>query len=218
MMCKATDVIFDLDGTLIDSAPSILECFLMALAGRGIKAQCHVNQELIGPPMIETLKKLTGSTDEPLLNLLANDFKTLYDSEGYKLTVAFDGVELLLDNLKKKGVSLHIATNKRLKPTSLILQHLNWGRYFTNVFASDSRQPGYKNKADMLADLFEREALDSEALWYVGDKKEDEDASMANAIPFIGVGWGYKGANISWHQQTFVVNSTDELLSLVKHG
>lgn len=215
-MCKVTDVIFDLDGTLIDSAPSILECFLMALSGRSIEPQCQVNQDLIGPPMVETLKKLTGSIDDSLLGMLSNDFKMLYDTEGYKLTVVFEGINPLLENLKKMGVNLHIATNKRLKPTSLILQHLSWDGLFTNVFATDSRQPGYRNKADMLADLFEREGLDLKALWYVGDKKEDEDASMANAIPFIGVGWGYKGANISWHQQTAVVNSTNELLSLIR--
>jgi phosphoglycolate phosphatase-like HAD superfamily hydrolase len=99
----------------------------------------------------------------------------------------------------------------------LILQHLGWDRYFTNVFASDGRQPAYKNKAEMLTDLIRSEALNLESLCYVGDKKEDEDASMANTIPFIGVGWGYKGDNTSWHQQTSAVNSTDELLSLIRN-
>ena len=130
-----TDVIFDLDGTLIDSAPSILRCFSATLSKQGIEPALPLTEKLIGPPLRETLTKLSGVQDEAVLGLMIDDFKSHYDTEGYKATTVFTGVEDMLRKVHGMGVKLHIATNKRLNPTRLILEYLGWDSMFSAINA-----------------------------------------------------------------------------------
>jgi phosphoglycolate phosphatase len=122
-------LIFDLDGTLIDSSASILAGFAAALDDLKIAPKLPLTATVIGPPLHETLANLTGSSDAGLIDSLTSSFKNYYDTEGYKATTVFSGVDEMLKQMHAAGAALHIATNKRLLPTHLILKHLGWGDY-----------------------------------------------------------------------------------------
>ena len=64
-----SDVIFDLDGTLVDSAPSILLCLAEALASQGIAPIFPLSSSLIGPPLHETLRNISGCKDDDTIAL-----------------------------------------------------------------------------------------------------------------------------------------------------
>ena len=117
-------VLFDLDGTLIDSSPSILSCFGRVLDEAGLQPLVPLSNSLIGPPLRQTLINLTGLTDNGQLNQLIERFKVYYDSEGYKASKVYDGIETILDHLVQSGISLAIATNKRRVPTLKIIEYL----------------------------------------------------------------------------------------------
>lgn len=188
-------IIFDLDGTLVDSAPSILASLAQAFADCGLQPRVPLTASLIGPPLRATLVNLfDGAPDEATLDRLTTTFKRHYDSQGYRQTQAFAGVEPMLRSLVAAGLNLHIATNKRALPTRLILDHLGWSELFGQVYALDSFNPAIPHKADLLARLLADTGLAAGDCAYVGDRAEDGQAARANHLPFFWAAWGFGSA------------------------
>ena len=190
-MPRHPHILFDLDGTLIDSAPAILASFREAFARTGIAPARAIDASVIGPPLVETLQLLSGSDNPALIARLVEAFKASYDSEGYKATAAYAGVGELLAELAGAGLTLSIATNKRLHPTRLILEHLGWSRHFAHVYALDLFTPRLPDKAAMIARLLADQNIAREQAIYIGDRSEDGESADANGLPFIAVTWGY---------------------------
>jgi phosphoglycolate phosphatase len=185
------NIIFDLDGTLIDSAPSILESFNYAFVSLKISPSIAITSDVVGPPLMPTLTKLAGSDDPDLLKRLADAFKAHYDTEGYKKSTVYDGVQTLLEALKKMDVPVYIATNKRDIPTQKIIKHLNWAPYFNGVFALDSYTPAVMSKPLMVERILIDFNINSDEAVYIGDRYEDGLAADYNHMPFIMASWGY---------------------------
>lgn len=190
-MPRHPHILFDLDGTLIDSAPAILASFREAFVQTGIAPVRAIDESVIGPPLPETLQLLSGSDDPAQIGQLAEAFKASYDSDGYKATAAYAGVDELLADLANAGLTLSIATNKRIHPTRLILDHLGWGGYFAHVYALDLFTPRLPNKAAMIARLLADQNIGREQAIYIGDRSEDGESADTNGLPFIAVTWGY---------------------------
>lgn len=184
-------IIFDLDGTLIDSRAAILNAFGKALAEKGIQPRIALSAVRIGPPLAETLRELTGSSDEALLDSLAEHFKAHYDSTGYRASEVFAGIPELLAALPATGARCFLATNKRIAPTRLILNHLRWEHCFEAVYALDCQTPRLPDKSTMLARLITEKVLNAQDTIYVGDTPEDQTAASANGLRFAAVTWGY---------------------------
>ena len=190
-MPRYQHILFDLDGTLIDSAPAILASFREAFARASVTPARSIDDSVIGPPLDETLRLLSGSDDAALLARLADAFKTSYDSTGYRATAAYAGVGEMLAGLAAAGLTLSIATNKRILPTRLILEHLGWNGHFAHVYALDLFSPRLPHKAAMIARLLADEAIPATEAIYIGDRSEDGESADANHLPFVAVTWGY---------------------------
>lgn len=184
-------LIFDLDGTLIDSAPSILSSLAMVLDEAGITARVPFSSILIGPPLQETLSTLTGVDDPNVIRAYVESFKRHYDDGGYKDTKVYPGVAEMLAALHSSRFILHLATNKRLAPTRLILDYLGWGQLFQSVYALDLYDPRLPDKGTLLKCLLDERALHPADTLYIGDKTEDGLAAEQNGLEFLGVEWGY---------------------------
>jgi phosphoglycolate phosphatase len=184
-------VIFDLDGTLIDSAPGILYGFKSTLKRAGIKPLGPISKSLIGPPLRHTLATLTGINEDAELDVLIEFFKDSYDSDGYQTTRVYDGVEELLAFLANKHIPMAIATNKRKVPTLKILEFLGWESYFRETGTLDSTTPPYPDKAVLIGTLLNKLGVAAATSAYIGDTRGDGEAAEANQMPFIAVGWGY---------------------------
>ena len=188
-------IIFDLDGTLVDSAPSILASLAQAFADCDLRPRLPLTASLIGPPLRVTLAHLyDGAPDEATLDRLTAAFKRDYDSQGFRHTQAVSGVEAMLHGLAAAGLALHIATNKRALPTRLILDHLGWSGLFGQVYALDSFSPPLPHKTALLARLLADTGLATKNCAYVGDRAEDGQAARANHLPFIWAAWGFGSA------------------------
>lgn len=188
---SATHILFDLDGTLIDSAPAILAGIAMLLDYRGIKPACNLTKELIGPPLKETLQLVAGSRRDDLLDILIQDFERYYDESGYRNTVEFPGVTHGLRLLRSKGALLYVVTNKRIAPTLKIIRFLNWSGLFQGVYSRDSFFPSALDKSEAISITLFRHSIPVKDAVYVGDREEDYGASLMNKIGFVGVEWGY---------------------------
>ena len=98
-------ILFDLDGTLVDSAPSILASLGSAFADCGLQPKAPLTSTLIGPPLRETLARLCGEAgDGATLDRLTAAFKHHYDSAGYRETQPFAGIEAMLRTLAKAAI------------------------------------------------------------------------------------------------------------------
>lgn len=184
-------IIFDLDGTLIDSAPSILESFSYAFSVLGIVPDRPITADVVGPPLMHTLAALSGQDHPALLQRLAEKFKEHYDTAAYQKASVYPDIQELLCLLKKMDISLYIATNKRDLPTQKIMTHLNWTSFFTGVFALDSYTPPKASKSLMIAQIMADYKIEAKQAIYIGDRYEDGLAADDNQLSFAMVTWGY---------------------------
>jgi len=203
---RHTHVVFDLDGTLIDSAEAILASYRAAFAACGLVPVRGIVADIVGPTLGETLRLLAGSEDPVLIARLANAFKQSYDSEGLLETLPYPGISDMLRALHTAGMKLSIATNKRIHPTRSIIEHIGWGGIFDPVYALDVFTPPLPDKAAMLGRLLVDQRIDADRAVYVGDRIEDFDAAKANNLSFIAATWGYgiplagKGMAARWRE------------------
>lgn len=188
---KLKQIIFDLDGTLIDSADSILLAFKGAFAQADITPVQSLTKSIIGPPLKETLKYLSDSNDPNTINLLADLFMEQYDTVGYKETVVFDQIDEMLTRLNQMPVDLYIATNKRIKPTMLILDHLGWLSYFKGIYALDEPTVLANDKTMLIANILAKHQMLARDSYYIGDTIGDKQAAEGNALHFSYANWGF---------------------------
>jgi len=189
-------VIFDLDGTLIDSSPGILESFEGAFSALNIELQRPLNSSIIGPPLFETLELLSGLSDKFVLDKLAKHFKLHYDSVGYKKTIIFPGINTMLSDIRfLNKFNIYIATNKRILPTRKILSFLNWDSLFDETYALDSFSPPLVSKGKLIARILDVKNICNENVIYIGDREDDKLAAKENNILFEMVSWGFDKKN-----------------------
>lgn len=184
-------VIFDLDGTLVDSAPGIIAAFRAVLAAHQIAPHVPLNDSLIGPPLTETLMRLTGESDDAQLAQFIDAFKAAYDGEGVNATPAYAGIDVLLRGLATRHQKLFVATNKRIAPTRAIVERLHWSAHFSSLYALDIYKPRLADKGALLSHLLAEQNLSPASCIYIGDKHEDGHAADSNGITFVAAHWGY---------------------------
>lgn len=185
-------IIFDFDGTLIDSAPGILATYAAVLEEARITPLIELDQSLIGPPLGPTMQRLIGLDNGASLPLLVERFKQLYGDIGIAQTPAYSDAESTLAGLKNAGVTLYLATNKRAEPTLSLLSKFNWHDFFDDVYCIDSHEPIFANKSAMLATLLSAHNIQPTSAIYVGDTFGDFMAATENGIPFAAALWGYE--------------------------
>ena len=203
-------IIFDLDGTLIDSAPSILSSLQAALNEASVTPCKPLSESLIGPPLPQIILDVLGKEQQASIPDVIERFKRHYDTQGYKSSVVYPGIQDLLEELKQTDIDLYIATNKRITPTQSILKYLGWNDYFKEVYALDYFLPAVLDKSSMLSNVVKELKKDSKDLIYVGDRPEDADAAKENKMPFLWASWGYgEYVDIGMHSQ---LNFPDQIL------
>jgi len=185
-------ILFDLDGTLIDSAAAILSGFDKVFNKHQLVPTKKLDKHLIGPPLKETFINLLEKPSDKLINIMVEDFKFFYDSYDYKLSKLFPDIWNCLELLKNKNKVLIIVTNKRNVPTKKIMTHLSLDSFFKKSYSLDSFEPNMKSKSQLIKQVLSKELLNTDETIYIGDRIEDGIASQNNNIEFIMVPWGYK--------------------------
>jgi phosphoglycolate phosphatase len=180
-------VIFDLDGTLTDSAEGIVASFLHALTHIGAPVpEGDLAAQIVGPPMDDTFRSMFGDCAEDGIAA----FRAEYGARGWAMNTLFDGIEPLLADLSAAGVRLAVATSK-LEPTARrILAHFGLDRYF-EVIAGAAPDGSRKSKEDVLAHALEQLRPLPERVLMVGDRSHDVHGAAAHGIDTVVVGWGY---------------------------
>ena len=124
-------IIFDLDGTLVDSLPGITAAIRYALRGYDVEIDSGQIRELIGPPIREILRKLVVSASESDLIVAEREFRTAYDSSHWKEAYLFTTARETLQALERFGVRLFLFTNKPEKAATRTLRRARPRRPFS---------------------------------------------------------------------------------------
>lgn len=207
-MTSPHTVLFDLDGTLVDSAALITEHLAAAIAEAG--GPVYPPQRLlplVGPPFEEALPEL-GLTDDQVAATITV-YRRTYDEVAATHTPLYPGIRELLDGLT--GLRLAVATSKPEHLARRIITGVGLDRYFTLVGGAD-HVLGRVGKGLVVASVLERLGLDpaTEPVIMVGDRHHDVDGAAEHGVRTIGVGWGYAAADELVGAE-LVVSDVDEL-------
>ena len=184
-------VLFDLDGTLVDSAPGILGTFRWVLEQHNIAPRIPLDTSLIGPPLRVTTERLVGSEDFALVDRLTASFRERYDSVGAATTRPYPSYGETLGAVRQAGFALLIVTNKRIAPTLQILERNGGTAIYLGVYSPDAFAPSLTSKGAVIARAIQLHGLDPARSVYVGDSAEDAAAAAANKLAFVAALYGY---------------------------
>ncbi len=213
-------VLFDLDGTLTDSAPGILAGFDHALATVGSPPPGDdVRAHVIGPPMIDTFRSL--GLDEDRVERARAAYTDYYDSRGWSENRVYEGIVDVLDALVAAGVPMAVATSKNERFARRILEHFGLAHYFRFI-AGASDDGSRRSKADVVARALEQVGRPARStaeggtasVVMVGDRDHDVFGAGHWGIPVVLVRWGY-GFEAEHDAASWSVGSAAELTTLL---
>ncbi len=208
-------VLFDLDGTLVDSLPGIEFSVDRSLAECGLPARTRELRPLIGPPIRSIFSQLLTEPEEQRLSHLERAFRSSYDSAGWTKTVAAEQAAETLRALHGVGLQLFVVTNKPAVATRQILVRLGMWELFADVLCRDSRTPPFHSKAEMLEHVMQVHQLEASECLYVGDTSEDYRAAKEVGMPLAIVAYGYGEPDDS-RSECIHLNKLTEILTLVE--
>lgn len=183
-------IVFDLDGTLIDSIEDVRGVANAVLAGEGAAPLSRDEaRAFIGngaPVFVERMRAARGIGAGEQARLLA-DFVERYD-RAVELTEPFPGVPGALERLRASGHRLGICTNKPLSPARAVLAHLGMDGFFEVVLGGDSAPRPKPDPAPLRAAF---DGLGEGPCIYVGDSEVDAEAALRAGVPFLLYTEGY---------------------------
>lgn len=212
-------ILFDLDGTLTDSSPGIINSIIYALNKYGITVEDTAElRKFLGPPLHESFKEYYGFDDKKAMQ--ATEFYREYFSEkGLLENQVYDGIPEFLKNLYNNGKRLIVATSKPQEFTDRIMEYFDLTKYFK--FVAGSNMDGTRSKkADVIEYALNKcQITDKSKVVMVGDRKHDIIGAKAVGIDSIGVEYGYGDYDeLDTAGATFIVKSVDELGNIILKG
>jgi phosphoglycolate phosphatase len=189
-------LLFDLDGTLLDSLPGISFSATEAFNACGLEAGNADLRGLIGPPIRTILARMGrgqtgGGLSEEELDRLERAFRVSYDSEGWKMTPHYPGAAALLRAMKTQGARLFVVSNKPRHISVRILESEGTLGLFDEIVTADSKQPRYADKQEMTGYLLRKWEMKPGECLMIGDTMEDAVAAARIGIEFCLMTHGY---------------------------
>lgn len=188
-------VLLDLDGTLTDAGPGIVNCIRYALDDMGVEHPDDATMRtFLGPPLADTFGRHFGMTDDQVAHAI-DKYRERYHDIGLFENAVYDGIPELLQALTDTGVVLAVATSKPTYSATRILEHFDLDQYLAFIGGADLAGVRHDKAAVIDHTLEELNALgrlDAGArMVMVGDREHDVHGARAHGIDTIGVLWGY---------------------------
>lgn len=186
-------ILFDLDGTIINSEEGITKCVQYALKAYGVdepdrsKLLCF-----IGPPLEPVFREKYGMTQEEAWQSVVK-YRERFDEKGIFECCLYDGVKDVIIDLKKKGYVLALASSKPELACRRILGHFELTEYFDEIVGS-TLDGSISTKEEVLEELWRRMqtySIGKEEMCLIGDTKYDAAGARAFGIRCIGVSYGF---------------------------
>lgn len=198
-------VLFDLDGTLTDSAAGVVAGFRHALAAVGASMpDGDLTSLLVGPPMVDSFTR--QGLDAARLEDAVAIYTEYSDATGWAENAVYPGVSDMLDAVSGLGLRLAVTTSKNQRRAVRILEHFGLAHHFETI-AGASDDGSRRAKSDVISHALEQlDAAPAEVLLLAGDRQHDIEGGKDHGIPTAYVSWGY-GADGESRGAAWVVDS-----------
>ena len=209
-------VLFDLDGTLADTAPDLANAVNKMRKDRGLHPTPY---ELLRPMASAGARGLISvafgiKPGDVEFEAMRIEFLANYEAQIADQTILFDDIVALLAKIDSNNQQWGIVTNKPLRYTDALLPLIGLAHAACSI--SGDTTPHAKPHPEPLFEAARRLQLAPEQCWYVGDDLRDIQAGRAAGMPTIAAGWGYCGVSepASWDAD-FIAGSPREIIELL---
>ena len=207
-------ILFDLDGTLTDPKEGITKSVQYALKKFGIEEECDNLTKFIGPPLDISFKEFYGFDSEES-KLALKYYRERYSEIGLFENKIISGIPEVLDQLKKSGKILLVATSKPTIFSIKICDKFNLSQYFHKILGSELNGER-SNKWEVINELIKEYNCSLDDAIMIGDRKHDIIGAKKCGISSIGVQFGYaEKGELAEAGADYIVNRPEELLNII---
>ena len=211
-------VIFDLDGTLLDTIADLAESTNHALKQLGYPTHnVETIRTFVGNGINKLLERalpLQEQTEENV-RLMRSHFVPYYDVHNADLSSPYPGIVHLLEDLQEKGIMIAVASNKYQEATVKLVKH-----YFPmiNFIEILGQREGINVKPDpsIVFDILQKANVNKEEVLYVGDSGVDMQTAINAGVDAVGVTWGFRPrTELEGFQPMGLIDKAEELLGFI---
>lgn len=211
-------LLFDLDGTITESEPGIVNSVRYALDKMGIPVEDHEDlKKFIGPPLVDSMKCFYGMSQEEAERAVAY-YREYYAEKGIFENAVYDGFPQAAQRLKDAGKVLAVATSKPERYAKRIAEHFGFSDLFVGIYGA-SMDGSRLNKSDVIRYALEALQLDEDlktAVLMVGDREHDVLGARENGIDCMGVLYGYGSRKeLEAAGAQYIAESTKQIADLI---
>ncbi len=209
-------ILFDLDGTLIDSGLGITNSAMYALEKYGIHIENRASlRSFIGPPLIDSFMNTYGFPEEKAREAI-EVYREYYGKKGVFEITVYDGLETLLKKLKNAGKTIILATSKYEFYALQILENIGFAKYF-DLAVGSNKDGSRGTKAEIISYILEKQNIqDKSKVVMIGDRKHDIIGAKTVGIDSIGVLYGFGDREeLEVHGATHIAKDAEEIFELI---
>lgn len=212
-----TYLLFDLDGTLTDSGPGIMNAAFYALKQFGIEETAPEKlRRFVGPPLHDSFSRFYGMSEADMKEAVRL-FRVYYRPIGIFENTPYPGIRDFLLELRKRGKKLAVATSKPMEMAERVLRHFDLYDCF-DVHCAGTEDESRNQKWQIVSDALTQLGVEdrSQALM-IGDREQDVLGAAKNGIDCAGVLWGY-GSRQEFETAgaAYIVENYEELLDRIE--
>ncbi len=179
-------LLFDLDGTVSNSAPGVIASAVYAMEKHGVTPpDSNTMAKFLGPPLSYSFVTYAGVKEE-CVDEVIKLYREHYAKEGVYMNSLYDGAAEFFEQAKNAGKVLLIASSKPIYFVNIVLEYLGVAKYFDHVSAADFSSK-HLSKSQSVAEAMKMASASAEDCVMIGDRMYDIEGARDNGIPCVGI-------------------------------
>ena len=211
-------VIFDLDGTLLDTIADLAGATNYALAQLGYPTHdTDAIRTFVGNGINKLLERALPANEQTEENVMRmrSYFVPYYDAHNADLSSPYPGIEVLLQRLQDNGIEIAVASNKYQEATTKLVKHYFPTIQFAEVLGQRENIP-VKPHPTIVFDILNKTGIDKKDVLYVGDSGVDMQTAQNAEVDAIGVTWGFRSrTELETFHPSGIIDKAEELMDYI---
>ena len=211
-------VIFDLDGTLLDTIADLAGATNYALTQLGYPTHdTDTIRTFVGNGINKLLERALPANEQTEENVMRmrSYFVPYYDAHNADLSSPYPGIEVLLQSLQEKGIEIAVESNKYQEATTKLVKHYFPTILFAEVLGQRENIP-VKPHPTIVFDILNKTGIDKKEVLYVGDSGVDMQTAQNAEVDAIGVTWGFRSrTELETLHPLGIIDKAEELMDYI---